>query len=99
MKAITLDTFGGPEVLHVAEVPLPAPGPGQIRIQVRALAPNGIDAVLDAAGKGALPDSIELRGGIDRIIRSGRIASRPTCRFSAVDQPSDPAVASGVRGS
>jgi NADPH:quinone reductase-like Zn-dependent oxidoreductase len=37
--------------------------------RVRALAPNGVDAVFDTAGKGALPDSIELRGGTtDRII-------------------------------
>ena len=34
----------------------------------RALAPNGIDAVLDVAGQGALPDSIELRGGTERIV-------------------------------
>ncbi|MFG3284241.1 NADP-dependent oxidoreductase [Streptomyces sp. NPDC048111] len=31
--------------------------------RVREVAPQGIDAVYDAAGKGALPDSIELRGG------------------------------------
>lgn len=37
--------------------------------RVRALAPNGVDAVFDAAGKGALPDAIELRGGsTDRIV-------------------------------
>ena len=42
-------------------------GPGLVD-RVRALAPNGVDAVFDAAGKGALPDSIELRGGTDRII-------------------------------
>jgi NADPH:quinone reductase-like Zn-dependent oxidoreductase len=36
--------------------------------RVRALAPQGIDAVLDAAGHGALPDSIELRGTVDRIV-------------------------------
>lgn len=36
--------------------------------RVRALAPNGVDAVLDVAGKGALPDSIELRGGTERIV-------------------------------
>src|SRR5487761_1291840 len=36
--------------------------------RVRALAPNGIDAVLDVAGQGALPDSIELRGGTERIV-------------------------------
>ncbi len=42
-------------------------GPGLVD-RVRALAPNGVDAVFDAAGKGALPDSIELRRGTDRII-------------------------------
>jgi NADPH:quinone reductase-like Zn-dependent oxidoreductase len=36
--------------------------------RVRALAPDGVDAVFDVAGKGALPDSIELRGGTDRIV-------------------------------
>ena len=36
--------------------------------RVRAVAPDGIDAVFDVAGKGALPDSIELRGGKSRIV-------------------------------
>ncbi|MFF3750611.1 NADP-dependent oxidoreductase [Streptomyces sp. NPDC002018] len=37
--------------------------------RVRAAAPRGVDAVFDVAGRGALPDSIELRGGTtDRII-------------------------------
>jgi NADPH:quinone reductase-like Zn-dependent oxidoreductase len=35
--------------------------------RVRALG-RPIDAVFDAAGKGALPDSIELRGGKTRIV-------------------------------
>jgi len=50
-------------------------GPGLVE-RVRALAPNGIDAVLDAAGKGALPDSIELRGGTDRIITLADVAAQ-----------------------
>jgi NADPH:quinone reductase-like Zn-dependent oxidoreductase len=37
-------------------------------VRVRALAPDGVDAVLDVAGKGALEDSITLRGGTDRIV-------------------------------
>ncbi|RVX41005.1 zinc-binding dehydrogenase [Nonomuraea polychroma] len=37
--------------------------------RVRSLAPQGIDAVYDIAGQGALPDSITLRGGTaDRIL-------------------------------
>ncbi|MFB7312543.1 NADP-dependent oxidoreductase [Streptomyces sp. NPDC056192] len=36
--------------------------------RVRAAAPDGVDAVFDAAGKNALPASINLRGGTDRIV-------------------------------
>lgn len=36
--------------------------------RVRALAPRGVDAVFDAAGRDALPASIELRGGTGRIV-------------------------------
>jgi len=37
--------------------------------RVRALAPGGVDAVFDIAGRGALPDSVELRdGSTERII-------------------------------
>ena len=36
--------------------------------RVRAAAPEGVDAVLDAAGRGALPDSIALRRGTSRIV-------------------------------
>jgi NADPH:quinone reductase-like Zn-dependent oxidoreductase len=44
--------------------------------RVRSLAPNGVDAVFDTAGKGALPDSIELRGGTDRIVTIADPAAR-----------------------
>src|SRR3954469_14241756 len=36
--------------------------------RVQALAPDGVDAVFDLAGKGALEDSIALRGGTERIV-------------------------------
>ncbi|GAB3009295.1 NADP-dependent oxidoreductase [Streptomyces pseudoechinosporeus] len=36
--------------------------------RVQALAPDGVDAVFDLAGKGALEDSITLRGGTERIV-------------------------------
>ena len=36
--------------------------------RVRALAPGGVDAALDAAGGGALPALIELAGGPDRVV-------------------------------
>ncbi len=43
--------------------------------QVRASS-RQVDAVLDVAGKGALPDSIVLRGGTDRIITISDPAAR-----------------------
>ncbi|RZU19053.1 NADPH:quinone reductase-like Zn-dependent oxidoreductase [Kribbella rubisoli] len=36
--------------------------------RVREAAPQGVDAVIDTAGKGGLEESIELRGGTDRIV-------------------------------
>jgi NADPH:quinone reductase-like Zn-dependent oxidoreductase len=36
--------------------------------RVRALAPDGVDAALDAAGGGALPDLVELAGGPDHVV-------------------------------
>ncbi|MCX5381728.1 NADP-dependent oxidoreductase [Streptomyces sp. NBC_00083] len=48
-------------VRELGAVPV-AYGPGLVE-RVRALAPQGIDAVYDAAGKDTLPDSVELRGG------------------------------------
>jgi NADPH:quinone reductase len=36
MRAVTISTFGGPEVVEVAEVDLPIPAAGEARIRVRA---------------------------------------------------------------
>lgn len=43
MKAVVIDEFGGPEVLHVADRELPEPGPGQVRVRVRASGLNPMD--------------------------------------------------------
>ncbi|WP_406009098.1 NADP-dependent oxidoreductase [Streptomyces sp. NBC_00637] len=44
--------------------------------RVRALAPEGVDAVFDLAGKGALEDSITLRGGTERIVTIADFGAR-----------------------
>ncbi|WP_326688265.1 NADP-dependent oxidoreductase [Streptomyces sp. NBC_01795] len=44
--------------------------------RVRELAPEGVDAVFDAAGKGALEDSIILRGGTGRIVTTADFRAR-----------------------
>ncbi|HKH10808.1 MAG TPA: NADP-dependent oxidoreductase [Rubrobacter sp.] len=46
MKAVVIDEFGGPEVLHVAERELPEPGAGQVRVRVRATGVNRLDATI-----------------------------------------------------
>src|SRR6476620_9012409 len=43
MKAVTLRTHGGPEVLTLEELPSPTAGPGQVRVRVAAVAMNHLD--------------------------------------------------------
>jgi NADPH:quinone reductase-like Zn-dependent oxidoreductase len=43
VKAVTYTQYGGPEVLHVADVEEPHPEAGQIRVAVRAAGVNPID--------------------------------------------------------
>lgn len=40
MKAVVHDRYGGPEVLRVADVPVPRPGPGQVVLAVEATSVN-----------------------------------------------------------
>ena len=43
MRALQYKSYGGPEVLEVAEAPEPHAGPGQIRIAVKAASVNAFD--------------------------------------------------------
>lgn len=43
MRAIVLDSYGGPEVLSMADVPEPVPGPDEVLVQVAATAVNRAD--------------------------------------------------------
>ncbi|MFI9718818.1 NADP-dependent oxidoreductase [Streptomyces sp. NPDC052396] len=54
MRAITVRSFGGPEVLENLEVPVPAAGAGQVRIRVTAAAVNPVDL---ATRSGALAEA------------------------------------------
>jgi NADPH:quinone reductase-like Zn-dependent oxidoreductase len=55
--------------------------------QVRALAPEGVDRVLDVAGSGNLPELIELAGGPDNVVTIADFAGaqRYGVRFSSGD--------------
>lgn len=75
VRAIGLDVFGGPDVLHEVELPQRDPGPGQVRIAVSAAGVNPTDATLRAGGRTAqlagLPapyvPGMELAGTIDAL--------------------------------
>lgn len=47
-RAVRLDSFGGPEVLGVHDVPAPQAGPGQIRVRVTAAGLNPMDWIMIA---------------------------------------------------
>ena len=60
MRSVILRRFGGPDVLEVADVPLPEPGPGQVRIRVEAATVNPVDI---ATRTGALQAAGLMRAG------------------------------------
>lgn len=53
MKAIGVTEFGGPDVLHVVDLPEPQAGPGELRIRVHAAAVNPTDTGLRSGGRAA----------------------------------------------
>jgi NADPH:quinone reductase-like Zn-dependent oxidoreductase len=60
VKAVRFDTYGGIDVLKVAEVPRPVPGPGQVLVQIKAAGINPgeakiRDGLLDALWPATFP--------------------------------------------
>ena len=59
MRAVVLREHGGPEVLHVEDVPDPVPGAEQVLVQVAATALNRAD-LLQRQGRYPLPEPMPL---------------------------------------
>lgn len=66
MRAVTVRTFGHPEVIELADVPVPQPGAGELRIRTRASAVHPADlAVRSGAVAHHLPAEPSFRLGWD----------------------------------
>ncbi len=58
MKAISVEEFGGPEVMKLVELPRPEPGPGQVLVRMHAAGVNPVETYIRAGTyprKPALP--------------------------------------------
>lgn len=55
MKAVVIRRHGGPDVLHLEDVPLPEPGAGEVLVRVRACALNNMDIWARSGPPGGRP--------------------------------------------
>ena len=62
-RAVRLDSFGGPEVLNIRQVPAPQAGPGQIRVRVTAAGLNPMDWIMTADADTAARFGLSLPAG------------------------------------
>jgi NADPH:quinone reductase-like Zn-dependent oxidoreductase len=62
-RAVRLDSFGGPEVLSLREVPAPQAGPGQLRVRVTAAGLNPMDWFMTADADRAVRFGLSLPAG------------------------------------
>jgi NADPH:quinone reductase-like Zn-dependent oxidoreductase len=74
MRAVVFDEFGGPEVLHLGEVPEPEAGPGRVRVRVEAVGLNAFDGkvrsgAMESAFHTRLPGvpGLEVAGVVDQV--------------------------------
>jgi NADPH2:quinone reductase len=64
MKAIRVHEFGGPEVLHLEDVPEPRPAAGQVLVRVRAAGVNPVDTYI-RGGAHAVKPQLPYTPGLD----------------------------------
>src|ERR687898_1635021 len=73
MRALVQDRYGGPDMLHLADVPRPVPGPDEVLVRVEAASVNARDwhvmrgeprvaRLLDSATFGRAGPRVRVRG-------------------------------------
>src|SRR4051812_6191235 len=66
MKAVVIDTFGGPEVLRLADMPDPQAGPGEVVVAIHAASINPADCrVRDGARQNVVTAKFPIKLGRD----------------------------------
>jgi NADPH2:quinone reductase len=55
MRAISVASFGGPEVLQIADIPTPEPASDEVRVRLHAAGVNPVDTYIRAAAQGRQP--------------------------------------------
>lgn len=84
MNAIRIDRLGGPEVLQLADVPVPKPGPGQVLVRQSVAGVNFIDVYLRTGlYKAALPFVPGREGaGVVETVGEGVTSVKPGARVA-----------------
>lgn len=65
MKAIRIQSYGGPDVMRLEELPLPAPGPHHIRVRVMAAGVNFSDVLTRRAYHSILSTELPATPGLE----------------------------------
>ena len=86
MRVVEISSFGGPDVLRLAERPMPVPGAGEVLVRVSASGVNRPD-VLQRKGHYAPPPGASDIPGLELagVIESGDAgALLPACNWASV---------------
>jgi len=65
LKAIAIQSFGGPETLAVLELPQPKPGPGEVLVRTVAIGVNPVDWKMREGRLAAIPHAFPIIPGWD----------------------------------
>jgi hypothetical protein len=72
-KAIRFNQVGGPEVLHIEDLPEREPGPGELQLKVEAVGLNRAESMYY---HGLYMEKVNLPSGLDRPSCESRIMTR-----------------------
>ncbi|MFF3876937.1 hypothetical protein [Streptomyces sp. NPDC001978] len=66
-RAAVYQTFGGPEVLELRDVPEPHAGPGEVRVRVTAVGLNPMDWIISSPPEAAAMFGVTVPSGHSRL--------------------------------